>query len=198
MIQAITNTRQYDYIEWVKKVKMKIALTEEQATDLRADLAKRGSVEEMTETDIYYTAPIRDFLETNECLRIRIRDSEPVELTYKGETTPEMREQDQFWKNEVDIPIEDTDDVQHLLEAIGCEEVTTVVKHRSKVRIDETVITLDDVEGIDHYLEIERTASTEEEVAQAVQSNRRLLSELGIDQPDIVDEPYRDLVLASQ
>ena len=185
-------------MESQKEVEIKISLTEKQAHELRNELSQRESFTEMTETDVYYTAPVRDFLETNECLRIRVRDSEPVELTYKGETTTEMREQEQFWKNEIDLPIESKNDTKHLLEAIGCEELTTVVKHRCKVDIDGKVITLDDVEGIDHYLEIESTAATPEEVEQAVESNRRLLSDLGIDQPKVADEPYRDLVLASR
>ncbi|WP_330633601.1 class IV adenylate cyclase [Halocatena halophila] len=183
-------------MEQQKEVEMKIKVTEEQAHKLQETLTEYGSISEMTERDIYFTAPVRDFLETNECLRIRVRDNEPVELTYKGKTTPEM--QDQFWKDEIDIPIDDVEDVRHILKAIGCQELTTVVKHRQKVVEDSMVITLDDVEGIDHYLEIESAATTPEEVTKARENNRTLLGELGIDSPEIVDEPYRDLVLECQ
>lgn len=180
----------------IKEVEVKVELTEKQSTDLQEDLDGRSTVEEMTEKDIYYTAPVRDFLETNECLRIRSRDGEPVELTYKGKTTPEMREQNQFWKEELDIPIESVADAKNLLKAIGCEELSTVVKHRTKAKIGEKKVTLDNVEGIDYYLEIESEVP-QDQVEAARESNRQLLRELGIDQPDLVEEPYRDLVLES-
>lgn len=180
-----------------KEVEIKVSLSEDDAEKVENQVFDQN-FSHYTESDTYFTAPVRDYMETNECLRIRERDGEPIELTYKGATTEEMDEEGQFWKEEVDIPIEDVEDAKSLLNAVGCEELVTVVKERKHAEIDDKEITLDYVEPVGYFLEIESTAYNQEGVEEAVEDNKSFLTNLGLDEVDVVDQPYRDIAMDAQ
>ena len=128
----------------VKEVEIKVRISEKDVETVEDKLFE-GGFRSFTEEDTYFTSPVRNFMETNECLRIRERDGDPLELTYKGKTTEEMREKDQFWKEEIDLPVESFEDAEQLLLAVGCEKLVKVVKHRKEREIDGKKVTLDRV-----------------------------------------------------
>jgi adenylate cyclase class 2 len=179
-----------------KEVEIKIAIDAQTANAAREELRFwADKIEHRQDTDIYYTAPVRDFLTTNECLRIRDTD-EYTELTYKGATTEAMDRESQFWKEELDIPIDGyRGSVEALLTQIGCEELVTVEKERTVFQIDGREVTLDKVTHAGWFLEVESTAETEAEIETALERNRQLLEKIGVDDADSVDRPYRDIVI---
>lgn len=180
-----------------KEVEIKVALPEDERQQVLERLQERGEEHgQQHQTDTYYTAPHRDFMETRECLRIR--DSEDtLELTYKGPTTDAMRDAGQFWKAELDIDLDDREQATVLLDALGCEKLVDVVKHRRSFSVGDHHVTVDHVEDAGHFLEVETEAAAGDEEA-ARSANRELLDALGLDPADVVDQPYRDLVMEAR
>jgi len=180
-----------------KEVEIKVRLDGDRREDVLERLQDIGGEHDRQEqTDTYYTAPHRDFMKTRECLRIR--DSAlTLELTYKGPTTQEMRDAGQFWKAELDIDLEHREQATVLLDALGCEKLVDVIKHRRSFSIGEQHVTVDHVEDAGHFLEVETEAAAGEAEA-AREQNRELLERLGIMEPEVVDAPYRDLVMEAK
>ena len=116
------------------------------------------------EADLYFAHPCRDFRQTDEGLRIR-RKGEKNYVTYKGpkiDPTTKTR-------REIDLPVlpggEMTLNWQALLEALGFRPVAEVRKSRRKAKIAwkgrEVEGSLDDVEGVGSYFELELIAEAE-------------------------------------
>jgi adenylate cyclase class 2 len=131
--------------------------------------------------DTYYAHPCRDFSETDEALRIRInRFNGHFEafLTYKG---PKLDEESKT-RREIEVPITDPDKHVEILEALGFSEVMTVRKIREKYYVDKgVVITLDEIEGLGKFVEIEKLTEEEEEISKTVEELRRILESLGVE-----------------
>ena len=183
-----------------EEVEIKIKIKESQVESIRRKLLALGSVfvEKIKESDIYFTAPHRDFIETKECLRIRER-GDYLELTYKGPTTKIMDEKRQFWKSEINIPLRcPKKEAELLLESLNFTKVVEVVKEREKFLVDKQTITLDNIESLGWFLEIENIATNEKERQEALNENINFLKKLTLDEKDIITEPYRDLVLKKQ
>ncbi|WP_048058128.1 class IV adenylate cyclase [Pyrococcus yayanosii] len=130
--------------------------------------------------DIYYQHPCKDFSKTDEALRIRIKRFNghfEAFLTYKGpkiELTSKTR-------LEIEVQIDDVDKYSQLLEALGFREVLTVVKTREKYYVEKGItITLDEVEGLGKFVEIETLVKSQEEIGDAVKKLRKILEELGV------------------
>src|ERR1700676_3378055 len=87
-----------------KEIELKLYVRE--VDELLSRIQKLGwkQVGQEDQQDTYYTSRYKDFIKTEECLRIR---STPVEeqLTWKPPTTNGMRAQKQYWKQEVNIDI---------------------------------------------------------------------------------------------
>lgn len=130
--------------------------------------------------DTYYQHPCRDFSKTDEALRIRIRRFNghfEAFLTYKG---PKMDSVSKTRK-EIEVPIEDPDKHAMILEALGFREVMTVEKVREKFYVEKGItITLDDVEGLGKFIEIEAMTESREKVPELVEKLRKILIELGV------------------
>lgn len=130
--------------------------------------------------DTYYQHPCRDFAETDEALRIRIRRFDghfEAFLTYKGpklDSTSKTRE-------EIEVPINDPDEHTRILEALGFREVLTVEKVREKYYVEKGItITLDEVEGLGKFIEAEAVTEDRDKVPELVERLRKLLLELGV------------------
>ncbi len=151
-------------------------------------------IQKNKEKDTYFSAFHKDFLKTKECLRIRKAD-DYIELTYKGKSTKEMKENGQFWKKETNIPLNITlKEAEYFLTALGCKKLVSVEKKRHKYCIGNQIITLDLVKDAGSFLEIESLARNEN-VKSALNKNMELAKKLGLKEEDIVTEPYRDIVL---
>lgn len=100
--------------------------------------------------DIYFSSPLRDFKESDEALRIRVKE-EGARLTYKGPkldgTTKSRRE----YTVKIDSPAR----MEEVLEALGFSHSAEVRKRRIKYTLGDVTFALDDVEGLGSFLEIE-------------------------------------------
>jgi len=156
----------------------------ENAAALVGGLAERGVAlsAPIVQSDQYFAHPARDFARTDEALRIRI-SADSGFVTYKGpklDTTTKTR-------RELELPLhpQDADASQfaELLAALGFKPVATVRKQRRKFQIEHAGHhvdgSLDDVDGLGTFVELELTAS-EQNLEQAQRVIRELADELNL------------------
>ena len=159
------------------EVKAKINSFEE----MEDKLAEIGAVKTKTEfqEDIYFASPIVDFAKTDEALRIRTTkedDRENIFITYKG---PKIDKKSKTRK-EIEMGIEEAEKCSGIFEAIGFEKARTVRKNRKYYSYENFEISLDDVEGLTPYMEIEIALDDGEDYSDAQKSIFELFEKLGV------------------
>lgn len=129
-------------------------------------------VEEIIETDTYYNHPCRNFAETDEALRLRIRKTKnriQYRLTYKGP----RREPSSVIKTreEIEIQITDPEKVDLILDRLGFYKVSSFTKHRRVYRCNdrEVEVTIDHLFGVGYFIEIEGEKGTIEKLASLLE-----------------------------
>ncbi len=143
--------------------------------------------------DTYFRHPCRDFAETDEALRIRIKRFNghfEAFITYKG---PKIDENSKTRK-EIEVPISDPDKHLEILESLGFEEVLTIEKTREKYYADKgIVISLDEVEGLGKFIEIEALSNDTESITATVNRLKKILKDLGVEKFE--RRSYLELIL---
>lgn len=155
------------------EVKAKIDSFEE----MEEKLENIGAVKSKTEfqEDIYFASPIVDFAQTDEALRIRTTNNDTF-ITYKG---PKLNDKAKTRK-EVEMSIENAEKARDIFTEIGFKEVRTVRKNRQYYTYQNFEISLDDVEGLTPYMEIEIALDDGEDYSMAQDKIFELFKELGI------------------
>ena len=179
------------------EVKVPITNSEEMEQKLLDSGAKQLNSE--IQVDTYFDHPCRSFRETDEAVRVRVR--KPMEnaeldqsralneLTYKG---PKI---DQKTKTRLEhtVDINDTNPITAILENLGFKSVATVTKKRTFYDFREITISIDDVENVGLFLELESIAHKNDEIEAAKRTIFEILDGLGID-PDLsVRESYLEI-----
>ncbi|MBR6993851.1 MAG: class IV adenylate cyclase [Methanobrevibacter sp.] len=147
---------------------------EEKLAEIGAAKAKKEFQE-----DIYFNSPVVDFAETDEALRIRTtkeNDETNIFITYKG---PKIDKESKT-RREIEMGIEDSQKCSDIFKEIGFKKVRTVRKNRQYYTFENFEISLDDIEGLDPYMEIEIALSDGEDYSQAQNSIFDLFEKLGI------------------
>ena len=155
------------------EVKAKIDSFEEMEKRLE-NLGALKSKKEFQE-DIYFASPIVDFAQTDEALRIRTTNNN-IFITYKG---PKLNK-DAKTRKEVEMSIESASKAKDIFEEIGFKEVRTVRKNRQYYTYENFEISLDDVEGLNPYMEIEISLEDGNDYDDAQKSIFELFEKLGI------------------
>lgn len=114
---------------------------------------------EKEEVDRYYSHPCRDFLLSDEALRLR-EDGDGLTLTYKG-----PRDAGKF-KSRLEISTLVSSDIKALLERLGFVEALMVRKRRRYLRRDSVVVSIDRVESLGCFVEIEGSEAEIEEISR--------------------------------
>lgn len=114
-------------------------------------LLERGATPlgEQDQIDEYFNHPCRDFAETDEALRLR-KDTRG-RITYKG---PKL---DRFTKTreEIEMDIDDLDKMALMLIRLGFRPVVKVSKKRKEYVLNGVTVSLDSVEGLGDFVELE-------------------------------------------
>ena len=177
------------------EVEVKVPITNSE--EIKRKLHDSGANQLNTEVqiDTYFDHPCRTFQETDEAVRVRTRrpldDTEldlshaPNELTYKG---PKIR-------LEYSVDINDFSTITAILENLGFKYVATVTKKRTFYNLREITISIDDVEHVGLFLELESIAHEKSELESAKRAIFDLLDELGISPDQSVRESYLELYL---
>ncbi|KLK87355.1 adenylyl cyclase [Methanoculleus sediminis] len=161
--------------------------------DVRAGLDRKGvrMGRRQQERDVYYNAPHRDFGETDEALRVRYDDT-GVTVTYKG---PKIRVGSAKAREEFNLAVADGELLETILSRLGFRRAATVSKVREFYEMGDVTVTLDDVEGLGTFAEIEiLTEKDEEDAAGRIGA---VAKELGVDGPPIYTS-YLEMLLFKQ
>lgn len=118
-------------------------------------------IDAVCQEDTYYDAPHRSFVETDEALRIRRErplDAEEwtAAVTYKGPLVDDESKS----REEAETVVDDGETMATVLERLGFDPVATVRKERERYRFGEYVVTLDAVDGVGEYVEVETDVDT--------------------------------------
>lgn len=145
--------------------------------EMRKRLEKLGAVKTKDEfqEDIYFASPIVDFGKTDEALRIRTTDNN-IFITYKG---PKLNDKAKTRK-EVEMSIESAEKAADIFNEIGFREARTVRKNRQYYSYENFEISLDDVEGLDPYMEIEVSLNDSQDYSEAQNAIFEVFEKLGV------------------
>lgn len=129
--------------------------------------------------DIYFNAPDKDYRESDEALRIRLI---PIDnkvkkiLTYKG---PKIDSQSKTRK-EIEVEVSDLDKMTDILIELGFKPSAIVSKVRRIFYYDEYTITLDKLEKIGYYMEIECVSDSQEDIEETRDNIMELFKKMNI------------------
>lgn len=158
----------------------------------KLDAQNADPVDHVTQVDTYYSAPHREFAETDEALRIRAetpRESESfTEITYKGP----LEDADSKTRREIESVVEDAEATGAIFEALGFEAAAEVRKERERFALDGYTVTLDTVDGLGEFVEVETEA---EDIDPAREGAFEVLRSLGLDPDDQIRTSYLGLLL---
>lgn len=145
--------------------------------DIEDKLEKIGALKTKRESqeDIYFKSPIVDFKKTDEALRIRTTNNNTF-ITYKG---PKLNKKAKTRK-EVEMIIEDATKASDIFEEIGFTKALTVKKTRQYYEYKDFEISLDDVEGLTPYMEIEIALEDGTDYSEAQRRIFEMFEKLGI------------------
>jgi adenylate cyclase class 2 len=148
----------------------------------------------VSQVDTYYDHPVREFAETDEALRIRRETDESGEsgerakVTYKGPLVDDASKT----REELETGVDDGDTMAGVVESVGFEPAATVEKRREQFSHGEYTVTLDAVEGLGEFVEVETEA---EEIESTREGAVEVLERLGLDPADGIRTSYLGLLL---
>ncbi|MDS0477553.1 class IV adenylate cyclase [Natrinema sp. 1APR25-10V2] len=158
------------------------------------DATPEGSV---VQVDTYYDAPHRDFPETDEALRIREErpadGADETRITYKGP----LVDDESKTREEVETAIRDGEKFDAILMNLGFEPAATVRKERDRFSLEGYTVTLDSVDGVGEYVEVETDVADESDLEAARDGAYDVLERLGLDPNDQIRTSYLGLLLES-
>jgi len=154
---------------------------------LRRLLLQRGAREDapVEQEDVYLRHPSRDFAQTNEALRFRHIGADN-RITYKGPRFPGPTKT----REEIEISVAPGEgaarDLARLFANLGFQPVAAIRKRRTTFHLayppHDIEVSLDRVEGLGDFAEIEAIAPDETGLSSAQAAVLALAAELGLDQ----------------
>ncbi|MFA4876888.1 MAG: class IV adenylate cyclase [Methanoregula sp.] len=160
---------------------------------VREQLISRNAVScgRLHEHDIYYNAPHRDFGKTDEAVRVRYTDDHAV-VTYKG---PKIKKYGLKAREELNFAVESGPAFETMLDRLGFTKTTEVNKWRENYKLGNASISLDKVEELGTFAEIE-VIIEDESTDPSVQIDT-IAKEIGATGEPIL-ESYLELLLAKR
>ena len=184
------------------EVEVKLPINNEKTIEHAILKAGGKRLNSENQSDMYYDHPCRSFSQTDESIRIRAREPAndqplppskyaPIELTYKG---PKV---DKITKTRLEYTsgINDFNAITSILQHTGFKLVATIKKHRVFFDIDGITVSIDSVEGVGTFIEIELIAKGEKEMQGARDRILSLVKHLDLDPKRMVRESYLELYL---
>ena len=160
---------------------------------IRERLIKAGAepLGRQDEHDIYYNAPHRDFGVTDEAIRVRYTGDHAV-LTYKG---AKLQKHGLKAREELNTALESGSVFEQILNRLGFTKTAEVNKHRENFRYNGAVISLDSVDELGTFIEIEIVADDRETGASSM--IEKISEELGVTGTPILSS-YLELLLSKR
>ena len=170
------------------KVPADIEVVAERLDELGAE-----QVDTVIQTDTYYDAPHRDFAETDEAFRVRRETRKGVtnaKVTYKGP----LLEAASKSRKEFETGVEDGDDIDAIVQHLGFEPAATVRKNRRVYEVREYDVTLDAVDDVGEFIEVER--ETDGDIEPVREGVYEVLQDLGLNPSDQQRTSYLGMLLS--
>ena len=160
---------------------------------VRKQLLEKGAVcmGRIHEHDIYYNAPHRDFGVTDEAVRVRYTNDHAV-VTYKG---AKIKKFGLKAREELNTAVESGEVFETMLNRLGFTKTTEVNKWRENYRFSDAAISLDEVDELGPFVEIEIMA--EDENSNAAVLIQRIAKEIGVSGEPILAS-YLELLLSKR
>ncbi|RZB29078.1 MAG: adenylate cyclase, class 2 [Candidatus Argoarchaeum ethanivorans] len=145
---------------------------------------------EKTEMDLYFDHPdIRIFRSGS---ALRVRDANGVcRLTYKGP----KKDDETTSREEIEIRIESAREMQKILVKLGFYKLCEVKKQRKTYFLGDLIVTLDNVEDLGKFIEVEGKASNDAEYMEKKNEIFTLLNELELLSEVISQRSYLEMLL---
>jgi adenylate cyclase class 2 len=143
------------------------------------------------EHDIYYNAPHRDFGVTDEAVRVRYTDDHAV-VTYKG---PKIKKFGLKAREELNFAVESGETFEKMLDRLGFTKTLEVNKWRETYKTGTASVSLDTVDGLGTFAEIE--VITENETDNPTEHIEKIAQEIGVEGEPILDS-YLEMLLAKR
>jgi adenylate cyclase class 2 len=138
--------------------------------------------------DIYFNGIDRDFKETDEALRIRDEDGNFF-VTYKGPKIDKISKT----REEIEVKIEDKEKMRQIFKKLGFKEVPPIRKVREIYKKGDIEASIDDVEGLGLFLELEKSTSNINEKDKILDELMDILKALNISKSNIIRKSYLEL-----
>jgi len=129
--------------------------------------------------DIYFEREDIGFARNDMALRIReIKENQRTNtvITYKG---PKIDNKTKT-REEIELKVEDKDKLKRILERLRFVESGLVKKTREIFKFDDMIISLDDVEGLSPYMEIEIDLKDDSDYQPSIDKIYSLFEKLGV------------------
>ncbi|WIV66441.1 class IV adenylate cyclase [Natrialbaceae archaeon AArc-T1-2] len=188
------------------EVEVKVPADLEAVRDRLGDL-EADALATVVQEDTYYDAPHRSFPETDEALRIRretvregrigdadssndTNDTDGSRLTYKGP----LVDDESKTREEVETRLEDAAEMDAILTNLGFEPAATVRKERERFALEGYTVTLDRVDDVGTFVEVE-TEAEKADLESAREGAFGVLDQLGLDPDASIRTSYLELAL---
>jgi len=160
---------------------------------IREQLNKRNAQfsGKIHEHDIYYNAPHRDFGTTDETMRVRYTNDHAV-ITYKGAKRAKYGLKA---REELNTAVESGETFEQILIRLGFGKTAEVNKWRENYRLGPATISLDSVDELGTFVEIE--VMTDLDGPDATEQINTLAKEMGIVGSPILTS-YLELLLSKR
>lgn len=184
------------------EVEIKACLGDITIKELQTAAERRGFVFDKTlhEVDIYFNGNNRDFLKTDEALRLRsyknlTAGTGETVVTYKGPKLDKVSNT----RLEYETQIGDLKIMKDLLTALGYQAVFSVEKTREEWALykegsPRVTLCLDEVKNLGSYLELETLVEKEEEKQAAVEELLALLDGFKIQRENLTRKSYLEML----
>ena len=145
---------------------------------------------EKTEIDLYFGHPNMQILSGERALRVRDADGK-YRLTYKGP----KKDDETTSREEIEIGIESAREMIEILDELGFYEICKVKKLRKTYLLKDLIITLDNVDALGEFIEVEGKASNDREFKERKDEIFKLLKKLGLSTDAISQRSYLEMLL---
>ncbi|MEA1905345.1 MAG: class IV adenylate cyclase, partial [Euryarchaeota archaeon] len=123
---------------------------------------------------------------------LRVRDSDgKYRLTYKGP----KKDDETTSRDEIEIGIESAREMVEILDELGFYEICEVKKLRKTYLLKDLIITLDNVDDLGEFIEVEGKASNDREFEEKKDEIFKLLKKLGLSTDAISQRSYLEMLL---
>ncbi|MHA2100815.1 MAG: class IV adenylate cyclase [Candidatus Kariarchaeaceae archaeon] len=170
------------------EVEIKLACDDPESVITKLKEMGAEQVNNESNMDIYFNHPVRDFGSTDEALRIREVNSQ-VELTYKG---PKFDSKSKT-REEITIPVESLE-IKDVFYRLNFPVGGIVNKKRDNWTIDNVKISIDQVENLGDYVELEISSNNNENIEYDRSILYRIATSLGLNPENQIRESYLELL----